>query len=112
MSKNKSPRFNINERFDKKIKILKQSLPKMKEDINCAALTLTNILNVIGLDTFYFNNLAIPLAGGYGGFKSIKGWKGPCGAVNGGCAAIGIIIGGKERLKFKDHMKVYKKAAI
>ncbi|GAH14030.1 unnamed protein product, partial [marine sediment metagenome] len=44
-----------------------------------------------GLESVFFNNLAIPLAGGFGGFKSMHGWKGPCGAICGGCAAIGII---------------------
>ena len=44
------------------------------------------------------NNLMILLAGGFGGYKSEKGWQGACGAVCGGVAASGIILGGKERM--------------
>lgn len=105
----------INEKFDDKIKDLEENLPYLKGEVNCAVLTLTSVLEILGipeLQSFYYNNLTVPLAGGFGGFKSEKGWKGPCGAVCGGCAAIGIIIGGKEKLKFRDHMKVYQKAAI
>ena len=104
----------INERFNDKIKNLEETIPYLKGDVNCSALTLTTVLEILGipeLKSFYFNNLAIPLAGGFGGFKSEKGWNGPCCAVCGGCAAIGIIIGGQKKLKFRDHMKVYQKAA-
>ncbi|MFX0139755.1 MAG: C-GCAxxG-C-C family protein, partial [Candidatus Hodarchaeota archaeon] len=76
---------------------------------------LTSVVDILGiseLNRFYFNNLAVPLGGGFGGFKSMKGWKGPCGAVSGGCAAIGVILGGHERLKLKDHLKTYQRAAI
>jgi hypothetical protein len=106
---------DINEKFDDKIKNLEETIPYLKGEVNCAVLTLTSVLEILSipeLQSFYYNNLAVPLAGGFGGFKSEKGWKGPCGAVCGGCAAIGIIIGGKGKLKFRDHMKTYQKAAI
>lgn len=115
MNKLNSSHSDINDRFNEKIKDLEETLPYLKKEVNCSALILTNILEILDipeLKSFYFNNLAVPLAGGFGGFKSEKGWKGPCGAVCGGCAAIGIIIAGKERLKFRDHLKVYQKAAI
>ncbi|MFX0104382.1 MAG: C-GCAxxG-C-C family protein [Candidatus Hodarchaeota archaeon] len=102
-------------KFEERIKKLEETLPKLEGEKNCAALTLTNVVDVLGIsevNSFYFNNLAVPLGGGFGGFKSIKGWKGPCGAVSGGCAAIGIILGGRERLKLKNHLKAYQKAAI
>lgn len=113
-------RSNINscqpdllKRFDEKIKKLEEGLPLMKprEGINCAELTLTNILDVLGIDNYFFHNLAIPLAGGFGGYKSEKGWMGACGAVNGGCAAIGIIMGGQERIPAKDQAMVMLKAS-
>jgi len=84
--------------FDEKIEELEQSLPKMKEGVNCAELTLTNILDILGLRNGVYNNMMIPLAGGLGGYKSQKGWMGACGAVVGGCAAIGVILGGTERM--------------
>lgn len=87
-------------RFDEKIKKLEERMLAMKfsEGINCAELTLTNILDVLGIDNFFFHNLAVPLAGGFGGYKSKEGWMGACGAVNGGCGAIGVIMGGQEEL--------------
>lgn len=98
-------------RFDNKIRELEEKLPKLEDDVNCAALTLTNITELLGISNIYFNNLAVPLAGGFGGFKSINNWKGPCGAICGGCAAIGIILGGKGKLKSDDYLKVYQTAA-
>lgn len=106
---------DLDSKFEERIKKLEETLPKLEGGRNCAAFTLTNIIDILGisdLNSFYFNNLAIPLAGGFGGFKSIKNWKGPCGAVCGGCAAIGVILGGHKRLKPKDHLKTYQKAAI
>jgi C_GCAxxG_C_C family probable redox protein len=96
MSKNQMQ--NIDILFDEKLKELKELLPKLKEGINCAELTLTSVLDILGVDNYLFHNLAIPLAAGFGGYKSNKGWKGACGAVCGGCAAIGVIIGGHERM--------------
>ncbi|MHA1803301.1 MAG: C-GCAxxG-C-C family protein [Promethearchaeota archaeon] len=89
---------DINKKFDEMIARLKGELPKMKEGVNCAELTLTSVLQVLGIDNGVFHNLMIPLAGGFGGFKSKSGWQGACGAVCGGCAALGIIMGGKERM--------------
>ena len=85
-------------RFDEKVKELEERLPTMKKGINCAELTLTSILDVLGVDDYKFHNLAMPLAGGFGGYKSKEGWQGACGAVCGGCAALGVIMGGHERM--------------
>lgn len=98
-------------KFDEKLKNLEETLPNLKEGINCAELTLTNILEVLGVDNYLFHNLAKPLAGGFGGYKSKKGWQGACGAVAGGCAAIGIITGGQEKMKDDKMMVAYLKAS-
>ncbi|MHA2281569.1 MAG: C-GCAxxG-C-C family protein [Promethearchaeota archaeon] len=89
---------DLDAKFDEKIKELKEKLPKMVSGINCAELTLTSVLEILGLQDYVYNNLIIPLAGGFGGYKSKKGWMGPCGAVSGGCAATGVILAGKERI--------------
>ena len=89
---------DINAKFDEKIKELEEKLPKMGAGANCAELTLTSVLDVIGINDGVINNLMIPLAGGFGGYKSEKGWQGACGAVCGGIAATGVILGGKERM--------------
>ena len=104
---------DIFKRFDEKIKKLEKSLPLMKysQGINCAELTLTNILDVLGIDNFFFHNIAIPLASGFGGYKSKDGWRGACGAVAGGCTAIGVIMGGQERIPAKNQMKVMLKTS-
>ena len=98
-------------RFDEKVKQLEQTLPTMKKGINCAELTLTNILDVLGVDDYKFHNLAMPLAGGFGGYKSKEGWQGACGAVAGGCAAIGVIMGGDKRMDDPTMNMAYLKAA-
>ena len=105
---------DVHERFDEKIEELKTSLPPLGRDIgtSCAALTLTHVLDVLGLkdfDTVYFNNLAVPFSG-FGSYKSKSGWTGPCGAVSGGIAAIGVIMGGQEKLKSVETPLVYTKA--
>ncbi len=105
---------DINERFDKKIEELKKSLPPLGRDIgtSCAALTLIHVLDVLGLEDFdkvYFNNLAVPFSG-FGSYTSKTGWSGPCGAVSGGIAAIGVIMGGQEKLKSMKTPTVYAKA--
>jgi hypothetical protein len=74
----------------------------MGKGANCAELTLTSILDLLGIDNVYFHNAAIPLAGGFGGYKSRNGWMGACGSVAGGCAAIGVIMGGKEIIGYRD----------
>ncbi|MHA2394982.1 MAG: hypothetical protein ACXAEX_23890 [Promethearchaeota archaeon] len=83
-------------RFDEKIEELKKTLPPLGRAIgtNCTALTLTNILDVLGeeeLKSFYFNNLALPFSN-FGGFNGKEQWKAPCGSVCGGLAAIGVIM--------------------
>jgi len=102
---------NINAKFDEKIKELEEKLPKMTVGVNCAELTLTNILDVLGINDGIINNLMIPLAGGFGGYKSEKGWQGACGAVCGGVAASGVILGGKERMPNESIPVAYLKGA-
>ena len=89
---------DINAKFDEKIRELEEKLPKMTVGVNCAELTLTSVLDVLEINDGVINNLMIPLAGGFGGYKSEKGWQGACGAVSGGIAATGVILGGKERM--------------
>jgi len=104
---------DIFERFKSKIEELKVSLPPYgrKPGNSCAAHTLTNILNVLNkseFDAFYYNNLAIPFSG-FGSYVNDKGWKGPCGAVSGAIASIGIIMGGQEKTKPQDVPLVFAK---
>ncbi|MFO7794533.1 MAG: C-GCAxxG-C-C family protein [Promethearchaeati archaeon] len=92
---------DIFKRFDDKIEKLKETLPPegRKFGNSCAAHTFNNILEVLDLEEFdkcYYNNLAIPFSG-FGSYINDKGWKGPCGVVSGSIAAIGIIMGGKEK---------------
>jgi len=102
---------DINDKFDRKIEELEKNLPNLKESVNCAELTLTSVLDVLGVDNFLFHNLAMPLAGGFGGYKSKEGWMGACGAVAGGCAAIGVITGGDKRMDDRTMTIAYLKAA-
>ncbi|MHA1491372.1 MAG: C-GCAxxG-C-C family protein [Promethearchaeota archaeon] len=102
---------DINLRFDEKIKEMEETLAYRKGANNCAASTFISVLDVLGIENYSYYNLSIPLAGGFGGFKSVKGWKGPCGAVCGACAAIGIVMGGQERTTDEDIPKIYLKAA-
>ncbi|MFX1572871.1 MAG: C-GCAxxG-C-C family protein [Promethearchaeota archaeon] len=102
---------SIEKKFDQKIKELEKNLPNLKQTVNCAELTLTNVLDVLGVDNYLFHNLAMPLAGGFGGYKSKKGWMGACGAVAGGCAAIGVILGGNKRMDERTMTIAYLKAA-
>jgi len=102
---------NINDRFDEKIKELEEKLPKMGAGANCAELTLTSVLDVLEIENGVINNLMIPLAGGFGGYKSEKGWQGACGAVVGGIAATGVILGGKERMPNESIPIAYLKGA-
>jgi C_GCAxxG_C_C family probable redox protein len=101
----------LNDRFDEKIKELEEKMPKMGAWANCAELTLTSVLEVLGIENGVINNLMIPFAGGFGGYKSVRGWQGPCGAVSGGVAAIGVILGGKERMPNESIPIAYLKAA-
>jgi C_GCAxxG_C_C family probable redox protein len=102
---------NIMSRFDEKVKELEKKLPNIKKGANCAELTLTSILDVLEIDSYLFHNIAMPLAGGFGGYKSKKGWQGACGAVAGGCAAIGAILGGREKMNTDKMAIAYLKAA-
>ena len=103
--------LNLDKRFDEKLKDLKNSLPKLKVNANCAELTLTSVLEIFGIDNYIFHNVAIPLAGGFGGYKSKKGWQGACGAVCGGCSAMGAIMGGQKKMENEMMLKAYLKAA-
>ena len=100
-----------NKFFIEKVEKLESELPKMTVGVNCAELTFTNILDVLGMDSYIFHNLAMPLAGGFGGYKAKDGWQGACGAVAGACAAIGIIIGGKKKMNESEMTIAYLKAA-
>jgi len=102
---------DINNKFDEKIENLKKVLPEMKRGVNCCELTLTNILDVIGVDSYMFHNLAMPLAGGFGGYKAKNGWQGACGAVTGACAAIGVIMGGEKKMDEGQMAMAYLKAS-
>jgi len=102
---------NYKKLFAEKVEHLEKTLPKLTRGVNCAELTFTNILDVLGIENGLLNNAIIPLAGGFGGYKSKNGWQGACGAVCGGCAAIGIILGGKERMHDKIIPIAYLKAA-
>jgi len=87
---------DFNTRFDEALKQLEESLPQANV-AGCAEATLTSILQILGIEDGLINNIMIPLSGGLGGYKSEKGLSGPCGAVIGGCAAVGVILGGKGR---------------
>ena len=101
---------NLQSKFDEKVKELENNLPTMKVGVNCAELTLTSVLEVLGVDNYMFHNIAKPLAGGFGGYKSKEGWMGPCGAVAGACAAIGAIMGGKTLMDDQTMALAYFKA--
>lgn len=88
--------MDVDTKFEKAIDELKDSLPK-EMPAGCAEATMRHISKVLGTEDQMINNLMVPLSGGLGGYKSKDGWFGPCGAVVGGCAAIGVILGGKEK---------------
>ena len=88
----------IDSKFDEALKQYEETFPKIMP-AGCAEMTLKSILSVLGIEDELINNLMIPLSGGLGGYKSEKGWCGPCGAVVGGCAAVGAIMGGREKEK-------------
>ena len=66
----------ISNKFDEKIENLKKELPEMRKGVNCCELTLTSILGVLGVDSYLFHNLAMPLAGGFGVIKPRMDGKG------------------------------------
>lgn len=74
-------------------------------------MTLTSVLDILGIDNHFFHNAAIPLAGGFGGYKSKTGWQGACSAVYGGSSTIGVILRGYERMDNETMLKAYLKAA-
>jgi len=101
-------------RFKSKLEELKQILPPLGKNRghSCTATTLTHILDVLDLtsgNSIYFNNLAIPFSG-FASFKSKSGWRGPCGAIVGALAAIGIISGGNKKIEDVNVPIVYGKA--
>jgi C_GCAxxG_C_C family probable redox protein len=104
-------KMDLESKFDEKVKELEAELPTMNVGVNCAELTLTSVLEVLEVDTYMFHNIIKPLAGGFGGYKSKKGWMGACGAVAGGCAAIGAIMGGKKLMDDETMALAYFKAA-
>jgi hypothetical protein len=88
----------FDKKFDEALKQFEEMFPKANPtEGGCADLTLRSILGILGIEDNLINNIMIPLSGGLGGYKSEKGWYGPCGAIVGGCAAVGAILGGKER---------------
>lgn len=66
---------------------------------------------MLDIDNYMFHNLAMPLAGGFGGYKSKDGWQGACGAVAGACMAIGIIMGGEKKMDPVKMAMAYLKAS-
>ncbi len=113
MSKENSCQPDVAARFDEKLRKLEKVIPELNlSTANCAELTLTSVLEILGIDNFFFHNLVIPLAGGFGGYKSKKSWMGACGAVSGGCTALGIVIGGPtERMRNSVVPTAYLKAS-
>ncbi|HDZ19322.1 hypothetical protein LCGC14_0844880 [marine sediment metagenome] len=91
--------------FDETLKQLEELLPKANPlEGGCAEATLTSVLGILGIEDGLINNMMIPLSGGLGGYKSEKGLSAPCGAVIGGCAAVGSILGGKGREKMSSDL--------
>ena len=84
-------------RFDEKIKELEQTLPAMTEGVNCCELTFNSILNVLGIDDHKFHNLAMPLAGGFGGYKANDGWQGACAPLREVVLLLGLLWGEIKR---------------
>jgi C_GCAxxG_C_C family probable redox protein len=109
-----SLKIDIIQRFEDKLIELKDTLPPLGKSIgnSCAADTINSIMEILDLGAninHFLNNSAIPFSG-FGHFIGKNGWKGPCGAISGALAAIGIIMGGKARIKDLDVPKVYGKA--
>jgi C_GCAxxG_C_C family probable redox protein len=114
MTNSTSQHGDINKKFEEKLEELKNSLPPLGKNIgnSCAADTLNSIIEVLNLEdanNVYFNNLAVPFSG-FAHFKGKNGWNGPCGAISGALAAIGIISGGNGKINDLDVPKVYGKA--
>lgn len=101
---------DIISKFDKAIEKLEKELPN-EIPSGCAEATMRHILNILGMEETLINNIMIPLSGGLGGYKSEEGWFGPCGAVVGGCGAIGAILAGKEKMDQSKVLPAYLKSA-
>ncbi len=102
----------INAKFDEKLRELNKFLPTANPaEGGCAEITLTSILEILGIQGGVINNTMIPLSSGFGGYKSQTGQAGPCGVVCGGCAAIGVILGGKEKMESNLVPLTYQKAS-
>lgn len=103
-------------RFDEKLEQLKEHLSHQRNMMgsNCAIQTFTNILDVLDREdfkSFYYTNLISPFPV-FGGFKGKSGWESPCGTVCGGLAALGVIMGGNEKVsKDPDIMRIQARAA-
>lgn len=111
MDAKKSDQKDIRKRTEEKIEVLKETLPPLGYNLgmSCAAQALINILDVLNkkeLESDYYNNLMVPMAG-FGGFKSTRGWKPPCGVMCAGMMAIGLIMGGQEKLSDREAVKVF-----
>ena len=111
MDVKKSPQKDIIKRVEEKIAVLEKELPPLgyNLDLTCSAQALVTILEVLNkkeLESPYFSNLMVGLAG-IGIFKSPKGWKSPCVALCAGLSAIGLIMGGQEKLSARDVARVY-----
>ncbi|MFX1480087.1 MAG: C-GCAxxG-C-C family (seleno)protein [Promethearchaeota archaeon] len=99
-------------KFDEAIEKLENELPNEMVS-GCAEATMRHILKILGIENALIDNIMIPLSGGLGGYKSEKGWTGPCGAVVGGCGAVGVILGGnrKEKMTQNNVLPAYLKSA-
>jgi len=94
---------DMNSKFDKALEELEQTLPKEMPS-GCAEATMRNVLKILGIEDTRINNIMVPLSGGLGGYKSEKGWLGPCGAVVGGCGSVGLILGGKSNKELPSNL--------
>jgi C_GCAxxG_C_C family probable redox protein len=101
---------DINLKFDEAIEKLKKDLPN-EIPSGCAEATMRHILKILGTEEALIDNIMISLSGGLGGYKSEKGWPGPCGAVVGGCGGVGLILGGKEKMAPNNVLPAYLKSA-
>ncbi|NHJ19712.1 MAG: C_GCAxxG_C_C family protein [Candidatus Lokiarchaeota archaeon] len=97
-------------KFDEAIQKLEKNLPNEMPS-GCAEATMKNILNILGMEETLIDNIMIPLSGGFGGYKSEEGRFGPCGAVVGGCGAVGLILAGKEKMDQSKVLPAYLKSA-
>ena len=97
-------------KFDEAIEKLEKELPN-EIPRGCAEATMRHVLNLLGIQETLIDNIMIPLSGGLGGYKSEKGWCGPCGAVVGGCGAVGVILAGKEKMDQSKVLPAYLKSA-